>query len=198
MPPPFEYLHDYSPGGSKYNECYLGRYIDTYTSVGYHQGFSTSVWKKGPLQTYMGSYTSENIALFHHWEKDTELPLIQREGKLRRCIGWFVEAVGSVCHALYDNLESLTGLNWEEENPGFKRTGSALHRFKSSRVSAGGFASIAPSAMTRTMVTSDTMKKLRCELRFHVPILHAVQPIAKYGYQQKELNLSLQSPPCFM
>ena len=77
-----------------------------------------------------------------------------------RYIGWFVEAGSSVCEALYYNLESLTGLDWREENPGFKRTGSALHRFRSSRVSAGGFISISHSAVTPSMVTSDTMTLL--------------------------------------
>ena len=95
--------------------------------------------------------------MFRHWEKDTELPLIQKAGKLRRCIGWFVESGGPICEALYSNLASLTGLDWREGNPGFKRTGSALHRFRSASVSASGFTSISPSAVTRSMVTSDTM-----------------------------------------
>ena len=190
VPHPFEYLNRYSPGGSSCGECFQPPFLNTYTSVSYPRGFSTTVWVKGPLQAYLGSQTSESTTLFHHWEKDTELPLIQKAGKLRRCVGWFVEAGGPVCKALYSNLMSLTGLDWSEDNPGFRRTGCALHRFRSSRVSAGGFISVSPSAVTRSMVTSDTMTLLNGQNHDFM-----FQPGMLYG-QLQSLEINTRGPSC--
>ena len=43
VPQPFEYLNRYSQGGSHCLECFNAPFLNTYTSVGYPHGFSTSI-----------------------------------------------------------------------------------------------------------------------------------------------------------
>ncbi|APG78847.1 RNA-dependent RNA polymerase [Xingshan nematode virus 4] len=132
----------------------------SYISVIYPHGFYRVVGQRGPLPPYLGSKTQETTSVFQPWEKEVEIPLIYRAMKLRNTIQWFVPQGSNLSKSIINNLNSLTGLNWSETDLVFERTGSAIHRFHSSRQSAGGFCSVSPNLICYTFVTSDTFGDL--------------------------------------
>ncbi|AJR28341.1 polymerase [Inhangapi virus] len=116
--------------------------------------------RKGPYVPYLGSNTSEGTSILTPWEKETNIPMIQRATKLRDTISWFVEPDSNLSRSIMNNLESLTGISWNKQMKGYKRTGSAIHRFSSSRVSSGGFAASSPWGLSWMISTTDTLKQL--------------------------------------
>lgn len=138
-------------------ECSKGPYPGSHICVCYPQGFSYSICERGPLPPYLGSTTSESTALFHPWEKEVDLPLIQKSMRLRNAINWFIERNSNLAKSIIENLNSLTGLEWKEDNISFERTGSALHRFHCSRQSAGGYTAINPNLLSYVFSTTDTL-----------------------------------------
>lgn len=115
---------------------------------------------RGSKSPYLGSVTSESTGMFHHWEKENSAPLLKVSAKLRNVIGWFVKEGSRLASSIYNNLQSLTGIDWFESLLGFSRTGSAMHRYNSSRQSSGGFISVSPAVASYVFVTSDEMRDL--------------------------------------
>ncbi|WPV62778.1 MAG: RNA-dependent RNA polymerase [Wufeng bat tupavirus 2] len=115
---------------------------------------------RGPYLPYLGSKTSESTSLLTPWEKETTIPLIKRAARLRNAINWFVDPTSRLAQSIQNNLRALTGEEPGLYNLGFMRTGSALHRFSSSRQSAGGYAALSPAVISRFLTTTDTLGDL--------------------------------------
>nr|WAK77058.1 MAG: RNA-dependent RNA polymerase [Rhabdoviridae sp.] len=163
VPHPAEMVKRPTTGGALCEPCQGAFPKNEYLTVCFPGGLDLSSTRKGTLSPYLGSATSESTSLFQPWEKEVKLPLVERASKLRTAINWFVEPGTSVARAILENLRSLTGLDWEESNLEFSRTGSALHRFYSSRQSNGGFSAVSPSGPSWVVVTADTMPKIGTE-----------------------------------
>ncbi|UYL95545.1 MAG: RNA-dependent RNA polymerase [Nanning Rhabd tick virus 1] len=160
VPHPIEMLSLVTSGTSLCDPCMSGYQTSDHVAVCYPHGLNLSGYRRGKLCAYLGSNTMESTSLLMPWEKDVKLPLLERASKLRSAINWFVEAGSNLALSILANLNSLTGLDWTEDCIEYSRTGSALHRFYSSRQSNGGFASTSPSALSWILVTSDTMSSL--------------------------------------
>ncbi|AFH89680.1 RNA-dependent RNA polymerase [Vesiculovirus bogdanovac] len=155
VPHPLE-MHGRGDIKSILNECCRTSSMD-YISVYCPKGLTDVLSGRGPFPAYLGSKTSESTSIIQPWEKESKVPLIRRATRLRDAIHWFIDPKSNLASAINDNLSSLTGEDWSQAAPGFKRTGSALHRFSTSRMSNGGFASQSPAALTRMVATTDTM-----------------------------------------
>ncbi|AJR28317.1 polymerase [Parry Creek virus] len=142
------------------NACKSKEIISDYIAVMIPKGFSLSGTVKGPYPPYLGSKTSESTSIIQPWEKETNIPLIRRASKLRNAISWFIEPGSNLAKSIMENIKSLTGEDWGEGLKGFKRTGSALHRYSCSRVSNGGFCASSPSKFMWMICTTDTMVNL--------------------------------------
>ncbi|FAA01392.1 TPA: RNA-dependent RNA polymerase [Anole lyssa-like virus 1] len=130
-------------------------------SVSILSSFDNSFRRRGPLKGYLGSATSVSTQLFHSWEKVTNVHVVRKALALKESINWFVDRNSNLAESLLANIKSLTGANFEiEEAPIFKRTGSALHRFKSSRCSEGGYSAVCPNLLSYISVSTDTMSDL--------------------------------------
>ncbi len=160
IPHPIEMLGRVTKETVNCPECALGPYKSCYISVIYPYGFSTEIGQRGPLPPYLGSRTSESTSLFQPWEKEVEAPLLNKSMKLRNAIQWFVPKSSFLSKSITNNLKSLTGLDWNEIEISFERTGSAIHRFHCSRQSPGGYASVNPNLLSYVFVTSDTLGEL--------------------------------------
>ncbi|APG78857.1 RNA-dependent RNA polymerase [Xinzhou nematode virus 4] len=141
-------------------ECGSKPYPDSFISVLFPYGQRYSIYSRGPLPPYLGSSTAESTSLFHPWEKETDIPLLEKSMKLRSTLGWFVRCKSNLGQSIFNNLESLTGEKWNEDIGQIERTGCATHRFYCARQSSGGFAGISPNLLTYTFVTSDTLGTL--------------------------------------
>uniref|UniRef100_Q8B0H5 RNA-directed RNA polymerase L n=1 Tax=Vesicular stomatitis Indiana virus (strain 85CLB South America) TaxID=434490 RepID=L_VSIVS len=147
-------------------------YVSVHCPDGIHDVFSS----RGPLPAYLGSKTSESTSILQPWERESKVPLIKRATRLRDAISWFVEPDSKLAITILSNIHSLTGEEWTKRQHGFKRTGSALHRFSTSRMSHGGFASQSTAALTRLMATTDTMSDLgdqNFDFLFQATLLYA-------------------------
>nr|AHD46130.1 RNA-dependent RNA polymerase [Eel virus American] len=147
------------------NHAHVGQRCDSletldYINVTVVQDLTDCLTSKGKLPAYLGSKTSETTSILQPWEKETKIPVIRRAAKLRAAITWFVEPDSLLAQSILNNIESLTGEDWSASISGFKRTGSALHRFTSARVSAGGFSAQSPARLTRMMATTDTFREI--------------------------------------
>nr|QIN55309.1 RNA polymerase [Lyssavirus australis] len=130
-------------------------------SVSVLPSFDQSFFSRGPLKGYLGSSTSMSTQLFHAWEKVTNVHVVKRALSLKESINWFIARDSNLAQTLIKNIISLTGPQFPlEEAPVFKRTGSALHRFKSARYSEGGYSSICPNLLSHISVSTDTMSDL--------------------------------------
>ena len=121
------------------------------------------LWTQGPLQPYLGSRTSESTSIFQPWEKDIEVPIIRRAIQLRRAIRWFVKEDSVPGKMIFSNLTALTGLDLSESISDTLRTGSALHRFYSSRQSNTGQPGISPNNLKHYMVTADRLGQINSD-----------------------------------
>lgn len=131
-----------------------------YISVLIPHGFKDLNEKRGSCTPYMGSSTLESTSILQSWEKETKVPMLRRAASLRSAIGWFIEPDSVLAKSILDNLLSLTGEDWSTGTHGFKRTGSALHRFSCSRQSSGGYTAQNPSKLTRMLATTNNLADL--------------------------------------
>ncbi|QIQ19249.1 polymerase [Leman virus] len=155
VPHPIEMINCSHTGGS----CKQDEVLD-YINVSIVQDLKDCLTSKGKVPAYLGSKTSETTSILQPWEKETKIPVIKRAAKLRSAITWFVDPDSDLSNSILNNIESLTGEDWSGSIQGFKRTGSALHRFTSARVSAGGFSAQSPARLTRMMATTDTFREI--------------------------------------
>lgn len=123
-------------------------------------GLKDVLMERGPIRAYLGSRTSESTSIINPWEKETTIAPIAKAARIRDAISWFVPPQGNIAAAIYANLKSLTGEEWEQDLSEFSRTGSAIHRFSSSRVSNAGYAAQNPAPLTRLVSTTDTLSDL--------------------------------------
>ncbi|AJR28479.1 polymerase [Landjia virus] len=158
VPHPLEMIQEATNVGEDCRNCRNGS--ATYLSVLVPKGLSQSKTTKGPYPPYLGSKTSETTSLIQPWEKETNIPLLKRAVKLRTAISWFVDPSSKLASSILHNLQVLTGEDWGACQKGFKRTGSALHRFTCSRQSNGGFSASSPTALTWMICTTDTMESI--------------------------------------
>ncbi|AID53192.1 large protein [Dolphin rhabdovirus] len=157
VPHPFEMLKIPKPYSCI--SCHVDGKLD-YITLNVVQGLKDCLLSKGPMPAYLGSKTSETTSILQPWERETKIPIIRRAANLRSAISWFIEPDSNLAKAILNNLESLTGEDWSGMIKGFRRTGSALHRFSSSRISSGGFAAQSPARLTRMMSTTDTFRDI--------------------------------------
>lgn len=159
VPHPFEYL-EFSD--SRLEDCSSCLSPNELTKdkimVTVSRPFDPSLMKTGPLSPYLGSYTIEATTLFNPWEKEMKLPFLARASRLRQCVGWLTDPNSKIADSIYRNLELLTGATWTRETLISERTGTVLHRFRSSRQDHGGFVSINPNCLRYLSVTADTMR----------------------------------------
>ncbi|AJR28373.1 polymerase [Iriri virus] len=155
IPHPSELLE--SPRRSDECQNCQGNAGTTYLTLLCPEGIPQKKTVRGPFEPYLGSTTSEGTSILTPWEKETSVPLIRKAEKLRNCISWFVRPDGNVSKSILNNLQALTGENWDQDLHGYQRTGSALHRFGCSRVSSGGFCASSPENPSWVVMTSDTL-----------------------------------------
>lgn len=138
--------------------------------------FHLDLYSSGPLSPYLGSYTIEATTLFNPWEKEVKLPFLYRASRLRQCVGWLTDPSSKVAKSIYRNLELLTGKEWTRETLISERTGTVLHRFRSSRQDHGGFVSVNPNCLRYISVTADTMtycKQFNWDFMYQASLIYA-------------------------
>ncbi|APG78803.1 RNA-dependent RNA polymerase [Wuhan pillworm virus 2] len=128
------------------------RHLTTYIPFGLINYTSS----RGPLPAYLGSRTKETTSVIQPWEKESKVPLLRRALKLRDAIHWFVNPKTKLAKSILSVLNGLTNIEWDDGLEGYKRTGSRIHRFTSSRQSAGGYSATSPCKLTRLNTTTDT------------------------------------------
>nr|QPP12221.1 polymerase [Vesicular stomatitis virus] len=158
----------------------------TYISVHCPKGITDVFNRRGPLPAYLGSNTSESTSILQPWEKESKIPIIKRATRLRDAISWFIPPESPLSMCILNNIRALTGEDWSSKQHGFKRTGSALHRFSTSRMSNGGFASQSPATLTRMIATTDTMRDFgtkNYDFMFQASLLYGqmTTSISRYG-----------------
>ncbi|ACB47443.1 L polymerase protein [Vesicular stomatitis Alagoas virus] len=174
IPHPLEMLGSYHKKEAPCLECNTSGF--TYVSVHCPRGITSVFQSRGPLPAYLGSRTSESTSILQPWEKESKVPIIRRATRLRDAISWFVDPDSNLSQTILKNITALTGEEWSKKQIGFKRTGSALHRFSTSRMSHGGFAAQSTAALTRMMATTDTMRDLgdqNYDFLFQATLLYA-------------------------
>ncbi|APC23645.1 RNA-dependent RNA polymerase [Beatrice Hill virus] len=144
------------------SHCYRNELSQCYISILTPRGIPVTNYycEGGPYKPYLGSSTNEGTSVLQPWEKETKIPIIKRAARLRDVISWFVGEDSNLSESIINNLESLTGENWGNYMRGFKRTGSALHRFRCARISNGGFSACSPTKSSWMIITTDTMTGL--------------------------------------
>nr|QKV49615.1 large protein [Kanyawara virus] len=131
---------------------------DDYITCLVPKGLNKIKIEKGPYVAYLGSRTSESTSILQPWDKDYNVSVIKRAAKLRNSIHWFIEGGSSLAESVLSVLSGLTGEVWSGGIPGFKRTGSALHRFSCSRQSSGGYTACNPAGLSWLITSTDTFR----------------------------------------
>ena len=176
VPHPLEMIKETNMLSPTCRECSRITSNENYLTTTVPHGLKDYYTCRGPLKVYLGSKTMESTSLMQPWEKEAKIPLLARASKLRNAIHWFVEPGSNLANSIISILEGLTGDNWSTSLEGFKRTGSSLHRFSSSRQSAGGYCASSPVKLSRMNTTTDTMVNLGSEnydFMFQALIIHA-------------------------
>nr|ACZ81407.1 RNA polymerase [Moussa virus] len=122
-----------------------------------------SEWSRGPLMPYLGSKTSETTSVMQPWEKSIDISILRHACNMRRMIDWITETDDNVSKTIYNNIESLTGLNLKEEERTYSRTGSGQHRLRCSRVSNEGNPAVGFNNLMYIAVTTDSLGEINGE-----------------------------------
>lgn len=160
VPHPIEMLKQPTISARLCKDCLPGSVSNIHIAVLVPEGFQELKERKGSCSAYLGSTTLESTSILQSWERETKIPFIRRASNLRSAIGWFIEPDSNLAASILNNLQSLTGENWGKRIKGFKRTGSALHRFHCSRQSSGGYTAQNPSKLTRMISTTNSFAEL--------------------------------------
>nr|UYE93948.1 MAG: putative RNA-dependent RNA polymerase [Ohlsdorf virus] len=160
VPHPCEMISDVQPGGLACQACPLPTPRSIHVIVIVPQGMDLPEDYRGPYHPYLGSSTGESTSLIQSWEKDTDISFIKKASNMRRSFNWFVEPNSNLGKSISLNLESLTGESSGDTITGFRRTGSALHRFGCSRVSSGGYIANSPVYGSRMIISTDNFQLL--------------------------------------
>lgn len=158
VPHPFEYQRD------------LVTNLSSYLNTGKKEIITCLVPKKpilsynyhGGITPYLGSNTKESSNAIQPWEKELTNPIFRKASNLRRGINWMISPNSKLAKSIYSNLQYMTSYDLSEEIVLFRklRTGTALHRYKTSRQDNGGFCNITPNILSWFIVTSDYMTDL--------------------------------------
>ncbi|QVU40010.1 RNA-dependent RNA polymerase [Mejal virus] len=189
IPHPIE-MHGTGTIRSPSSTCCQQTTLD-YISVHCPKGLDQVLDSRGELAAYLGSKTSESTSILQPWEKESKTPLIKRATRLRDAIHWFVDERSNLASSITGNIKSLTGESWIDSTPGFKRTGSALHRFSTSRMSHGGFTAQSPACLTRMLSTTDTMRDYSSEnydFMFQASLIYSQATTSVLLYGTKNSN----------
>lgn len=118
------------------------------------------LWTRGPISPYLGSKTRETTSVLQPWEKNIELGIFRRACDMRKNIGWTSADGSCLSKTIIKNLESLTGVEMEEDHSERIRTGSSKHRLRCSRVSNEGNPAVGFNNLMYVTVTADTLKEI--------------------------------------
>lgn len=140
--------------------CQNSDLTNQYLAVHLPSGLIDYEIKRGPCAPYLESKTAESTSILTPWEKETKIPIIKRAAKLRNAINWFINPNSNLAEIIYDNLKSLTGEDWSSKVTEYRRTGSALHRFASSRQTTGGYAAQSTAKLTWINSTTNTLSDI--------------------------------------
>ncbi|AJR28289.1 polymerase [Kwatta virus] len=118
---------------------------------------------RGPGVPYLGSATSEGTSILTPWEKDTKIPFLKRVLSLRTPLGWFVDPDSNLGKSIKNMIGAIVGQGHLNLTEGFKRTGSAIHRYGCERQSSGGYSAISPCLLMRMFTTTDTLQGMETQ-----------------------------------
>ncbi|QKV49535.1 large protein [Bughendera virus] len=175
---------------------------DDYITCIIPQGLDKITVKKGPYIAYLGSKTSESTSILQPWDKDYNVSVIRRAAKLRNSIHWFIKEDSLLATSVLSVLSGLTGEEWSGAIPGFKRTGSALHRFACSRQSSGGYTACNPAGLSWLITSTDTFNIIgskNFDFMFQSSILYSqISSIEQYlgCNQSMSIHYHLQCRNC--
>nr|QBQ65007.1 RNA-dependent RNA polymerase [Taishun Tick Virus] len=189
VPHPFEYLEFSDSRLEDCSSCLSqSELIRDRIMVTISRPFDSSLERTGPLSPYLGSYTIEATTLFNPWEKEMKLPFLARASRLRQCVGWLTDPSSKVADSIYKNLELLTGTTWTRETLLSERTGTVVHRFRSSRQDHGGFVSVNPNCLRYLSVTADTMrfcKQQNWDFMYQASLIYAQLEVSQLLLHQR-------------
>lgn len=160
VPHPAEMISDVRIGGTGCEGCVKPNPYSIHLVVLVPQGLSFPEDVRGPYPSYLGSSTGESTSLIQSWEKDTDISFLRKASRMRRAFHWFVDPESNLGKSINSNLQGLTGEDPGTTIAGFKRTGSSLHRFGCSRVSAGGYIANSPVYGSRMIISTDNFQLL--------------------------------------
>nr|AVM87284.1 L protein [Beihai dimarhabodovirus 1] len=145
-----------------------GEYMSKLSTVEEKKGVSIrrdpesfpSVIHTSNCKPYLGSSTQEHTSLYKSWERKSEFHILKKPFKMQSAIGWFVPPEGNICKTMRNNLKTFSDVDVTRMfSHAPKRTGCAIHRFRSSRVSNGGFSPISLNLPSCIYLTSDGFKE---------------------------------------
>ncbi|UYL94379.1 MAG: putative RNA-dependent RNA polymerase [Enontekio merhavirus] len=160
VPHPLELCGDVVLYSSYCTACESGGLCSDCITVIAPYAFPTGTYQSGPYAPYIGSTTSEATSLIQPWAKIPKVPLVKRAFEMRRAITWMVEPGSNIAQAIHNNIAAQTGEDSSVMSTGFRRTGSALHRFSCSRVPSGGYSAVSPNHARFLLITTDTLKQM--------------------------------------
>lgn len=157
VPHPLEMIGETSILQEHCPKCREAGHLGDHVTTSVPLGLAKSNVIRGPLKIYNGSSTSESTSLTTPWEKKSDLPVLKKAGKLREAIHWFIEPGSQLAKSILGIMTGLTGEDFSSSLRGYKRTGSALHRFSCSRQSTGGYIAVSPIRTSYMTTTTDTL-----------------------------------------
>nr|AMJ52373.1 large protein [Riverside virus 1] len=160
VPHPAELISNVQSGGINCTGCKEPHPQSVQLTVLVPQGLQGPEDCRGPYHPYLGSSTGETTSLIQSWEKDTDISFLRKASHMRRSFHWFVDPSNKLGKSINKNLKSMTGEDPGDTISGFKRTGSALHRFGCSRVSSGGYIANSPVYGSRMIISTDGFQLL--------------------------------------
>nr|WCD55366.1 MAG: polymerase [Adumi ohlsrhavirus] len=189
VPHPSEMISNVQFGGPNCSGCSKPSPEFLHLIVLVPQGLAGPEDVRGPFHPYLGSSTGETTSLIQSWERDTDISFLRKASKLRIAFNWFVDPTGNLGRSINANLKSMTGEDPGETITGFKRTGSSLHRYGCSRVSAGGYIANSPVYGSRMIISTDVLKLLgddNYDFMYQALMLYAQQTVGAIHGESEE------------
>lgn len=190
VPHPAELINQISKSGPSCLDCSKPIPFSLKIIVLVPEGITDPDNHRGPYIPYLGSSTAENTSLIQPWEKDTDISFIRKAANARKALNWFVLPSSNLGKSIKGNLDSLIGESSGETIMGFKRTGSALHRYGCSRVSPGGYSANNSVYGSRLIISTDNFQLLgdtNFDFMYQSIILYAQQTAGEF-HQESPLS----------
>nr|UYE93833.1 MAG: RNA-dependent RNA polymerase [Hedemora virus] len=145
VPHPGEIFNFYLVEGFNCDICkdepndWTKNYVEMRTTDDLKMSLSELTHHIGPFEPYLGSVTTEKIAIAQDNISVKKDSLLKRPVKLQRVIGWFVQAMSPLGNLINRTLEAVTDINPHFfENHDSVNVGSEDHRYQDSRTSSSG------------------------------------------------------------